>query len=252
MPKTIILFLSFLLFAFHNFEKNTKNDWVLQNLRGKVKSISENEYNAVQNAHKVKKGASTGSERYVFNEIGNMIEQSIYNPDGTLFSNFTCTYDGNGNKIEQNRYTNGILFRRSTFTLDNNGNCTEETMYKPDGKLFRKFIYKYDDKGNKIEKNAYKPDGSITEKFTYKYDNNSNEIEENRFIADGSIADKSTFKYDDNSNKTEENKHNPNGSIAYTSTFKYEYGKNINWIKRIEFDQYKKPIVVVEREIEYF
>lgn len=129
MQKILLLFLSFLLFAFHSTEHKTKNDWAEQNLKGKVKSISENEYNAVQKSHKIKKGASTGSESYVFNEMGNMTEQNIYNPDGTLFSNFTCTYDGNGNKIEQNRFTNGVLFRKSTFTFDENGNIIEELMY---------------------------------------------------------------------------------------------------------------------------
>lgn len=152
MKKIILAILSVLrLVSCKQSEK--KNDLTEENLKGKVKSIKETTYEAVEKFGQIEKGDALYDDDAfpftIYNEKGNKIEEYWYNSDGSLLYKSTYKYDEKGNKIEENSYDS-------------------------DGRLHSKYTYKYDEKGNIIEENWYDSDGSLYEKHTYKYEYDKN------------------------------------------------------------------------------
>ena len=180
MKKIILAILSVLyLVSYGQLEK--KNDLTEENLKGKVKSIKETTYKAVDKFGQIKKGNVLNNYFTIYNKKGNTIEGNEYYSDGSLNYKTTYKYDEKGNKIEKNTY-------------------------KYDGSLNYKTTYKYDEKGNKIEKNI---DGSVDRlgyKYTYKYDEKGNTIEQNIYYHGSRPAENYSYKYeyDKNNNWTQE------------------------------------------------
>ena len=184
MKKIILAILSVLrLVSCKQSEK--KNDLTEENLKGKVKSITENTYEAVDKFGQIEKGDVLVHSSAVYtdaghfeicNEKGNKIEENYYNSNGRLYSKTTYKYDEKGNMIEDNFYDSddGSLIYKNTYKYDEKGNKIEEYHYDEDGKFNYKNTYKYDEKGNNIEKNNYDSNGRLDSKYTYEYDKNNN------------------------------------------------------------------------------
>ena len=146
MKKVLTIVLAMLCSA--SCEKSTqKNDLAELKLNGKIKSIREIPYEAVEKFGEVVKGDALGgfgNLQITFNEKGNKLEENFFNSDGSLSSKYTYKYDDKGNQIEGNSFNS-------------------------DGRLSFKSTYKYDDKGNQIEENSFNSDGNLDDKYTYKY-----------------------------------------------------------------------------------
>ena len=158
MEKIILVILSVLYLVSCN-QSEKKNDLTEENLKGKVKSITENTYEAVDKCGPIEKG--------------NVLVDSsaVYTDDGRF-----KIYNEKGNKIEENYYnSNGRLYSKATYKYDEKGNMIEDNFYdSDDGSLIYKNTYKYDEKGNNIEKNNYDSNGRLDSKHTYEYDKNNN------------------------------------------------------------------------------
>ena len=232
MKKVLTIVLA--MFCLASCEKSTqKNDLAELKLNGKVKSIREIPYKAVEKFGEVVKGDALGFEQILqitFNEKGNKIESNSFNSDGSLSFKYTYKYDDKGNQIESNSFN-------------------------PDGSLSFKYTCKYDDKGNQIEENSFNPDGNLVDKYTYKYDDKGNKIELNYFNSDGSLFLKSTSKYDDKGNEIERNSFISDVNLDDKYTYKYTYDQQGNWIQQIAYkvkNGVEKPSRIVERTIEYY
>ena len=184
MKKIILAILSVLCLVSCN-QSEKKNDLTEENLKGKVKSITENTYEAVDKFGQIEKGdilvdssaVYTDDGRFkIYNEKGNKIEENYYNSNGRLYSKTTYKYDEKGNMIEDNFYDSddGSLIYKNTYKYDEKGNKIEEYHYDEDGKFNYKYTYKYDEKGNIIEENHYDSNGRLDSKYTYEYDKNNN------------------------------------------------------------------------------
>ena len=184
MKKIILAILSVLCLVSCN-QSEKKNDLTEENLKGKVKSITENTYEAVEKFGQIEKGdvlvdssaVYTDDGRFkIYNEKGNKIEENYYNSNGSLIYKNTYKYDEKGNKIEENYYnSNGRLYSKTTYKYDEKGNMIEDNFYdSDDGSLIYKNTYKYDEKGNIIEENHYDSNGRLDSKYTYEYDKNNN------------------------------------------------------------------------------
>ena len=190
MKKIILATLSVLYLVSYGQSKK-KNDLTEENLKGKVKSIKETTYEAVDKFGQIEKG------------------NVFYDRFSLLFNSpFTIIYNEKGNKIEKNYYnSDGSLKSKTTYKYDKKGNNIEENTYDSDSRLNFKATYKYNEKGNIIEKNYYDSDGRLNFKATYKYDKKGNNIEYNICYSDGSL-DKTTYKYkyeyDKNNNWTQQ------------------------------------------------
>ena len=165
--------------------KKIINDLTKKKLKGKVKSIKETTYQAVEKFGQIEKGdvlvdssaVYTDDGHFkIYNEKGNKIEENYYNSNGRLYSKTTYKYDEKGNMIEDNFYDSddGSLIYKNTYKYDEKGNKIEEYHYDEDGKFNYKYTYKYDEKGNNIEKNNYDSNGRLDSKYTYEYDKNNN------------------------------------------------------------------------------
>ena len=226
MKKIILVILSVLCLVSCN-QSEKKNDLTEENLKGKVKSIKETLYEAVDKFGQIEKGDVLNNYFNIYNEKGNKIEENRYDSDGSLYFKDTYKYDEKGNKIEENRYNS-------------------------DGSLYSKTTYKYDEKGNMIEDNFYdSDDGSFIYKNTYKYDEKGNKIEEYHYDEDGKFIYKNTYKYDEKGNIIEEKIYHSDGRFGNTYTYKYEYDKNNNWTQRIKYKN-TIPRRITERIIEYY
>ena len=184
MKKIILAILSVLCLVSCN-QSEKKNDLTEENLKGKVKSITENTYEAVEKFGQIEKGdvlvdssaVYTDDGRFkIYNEKGNKIEENYYNSNGSLIYKNTYKYDEKGNIIEENYYnSNGRLYSKTTYKYDEKGNMIEDNFYdSDDGSLIYKNTYKYDEKGNIIEENHYDSNGRLDSKYTYEYDKNNN------------------------------------------------------------------------------
>ena len=184
MKKIILVILSVLCLVSCN-QSEKKNDLTEENLKGKVKSITENTYEAVDKFGQIEKGdvlvdssaVYTDDGHFkIYNEKGNKIEENYYNSNGSLIYKNTYKYDEKGNIIEENYYnSNGRLYSKTTYKYDEKGNMIEDNFYdSDDGSLIYKNTYKYDEKGNNIEKNNYDSNGRLYSKYTYEYDKNNN------------------------------------------------------------------------------
>jgi antitoxin component YwqK of YwqJK toxin-antitoxin module len=263
-----------------------KTDWEKDGLKGKVKSIREITYEAVEKFGKLTKGEIFCDESGCFvyqrkyDTKGNKIEENRYYSNGSLDDKYTYKYDDKGNLTEENRYkSNGSLDWKKTYKYDGKGNRTELNIYDSDGSLDREYTYKYDDKGNLIEENYYNSNGSLSWKYTYKYDGKGNNIEYNVY-EDGSLDSKKTYKYDDKGNCIEMTEYNSDGSLKKKDTYKvavqddevkknihklldgifssnktYKYDDKGNWIEEISYDEIYYDTdtpIITERTIEYY
>ena len=247
-----------------------------ENIKGKVRSIEEADYNAITKFGEIQKGELRGKGTTFYNEKGNHIEAI-----GDLGNKVTYKYDEKGNEIEYHSYnSDGNLIEKGINKYDENGYKIESNQYKSDGSLSSKEKYKYDEIGNKTEENLYNSDGSLISKNTYKYDENGNEIEMTTFYSEGNEYNGiTTFNYNDNGYRIEINWTSLNGlmgnktinkydeqgneieirTIKYNGNFKeidnymrkYEYDKMGNWVKVIYF-QVESPSFIQERKIEYY
>ena len=139
MEKIILAILSVLCLVSCN-QSEKKNDLTEENLKGKVKSITENTYEAVDKFGQIEKGdilvdssaVYTDDGHFkIYNEKGNKIEENYYNSNGSLIYKNTYKYDEKGNKIEENYYnSNGRLDSKYTYEYDKNNNWTQRIKYK--------------------------------------------------------------------------------------------------------------------------
>jgi len=162
-------------------------DMAKMKLIGKVNTLTEMKYKAIDSFGKIQTGDIEGKNIIVFNEKGIKIEESQYDSDDSLEHKYTYAYDSKGNQVEMSSFNpDGSLKFKNTYKYDDKSNKTEENSYASNGTLNYKNIYKYDDKGNEIEEDDFKSDGSLDYKFTYKYDYNKdgNWMKETEFVND--------------------------------------------------------------------
>ena len=174
MKKIILVILSVLCLVSCN-QSEKKNDLTEENLKGKVKSIKETLYEAVDKFGQIKKGNVLNNYFTIYNKKGNTIEGNEYYSDGRLGYKLIYKYDGKGNNIEKNNYySDGRLNYKTTYKYDEKGNKIEKNNYYYSGRLDSKTTYKYDEKGNNIEENIYYYGSRPAENYSYEYEYDKN------------------------------------------------------------------------------
>lgn len=207
-------------------------------------------------------------ERLDYDKKGNMREYKYYDNNGDLEVRWLYEFDNIGNVITIKCYKKNYLSKELDKSSESyyeyndknqriklhNQNVTSVSMNtgKPSDIDERIIIYKYDSKGNAVEmteifgvKKSFESPNAIkydTIDVFLKY-NNYNDIVEKMSVQRKKVLDFKLFF----SNGIKEY-YNPT-KINY---FKYEYDSFDNWTKKTEYDKYKEPIKITEREIEYY
>lgn len=264
-----------------SFTANTqKTDAQTMKLYGKVQTVKETCYLAVDQGGTVIKGEKTDPSlnindmHYRFNESGYFIEQLDYTSDQKFVQRIVYVYNGGGQVMEE-RVENPdgslnhkeVVVRRDDrgnkteakliyntlsspfkvlFTYDANNNLTETCVYH-DGAVFLKFQSKYDQAGNEIEN----WDITAGEGTIYKYDARGNRTEETRYNQNGEMIGKKTTVYNLHNQKTEVRKYDKDGHLLFTTSYTYVLDDHQNWIRQIEYFN-GKPLTMTERAIEYY
>ena len=204
-----------------------QNGWTEANLKGKVKSFEEADYDAKDHFGKIEKDGLQSKYVYKFDEQGNQIEWGYYNSDGILSSQYGFKYDEQGKRKEKRLDDSDGIFKN---------------------------VYKYDEQGNQIEERGYDESGWEVSEYVFKYDEQGNQIEKRSTeigIRSNMEIFRYVFKYDEQGNQIERSRYNSDGSLDYRYSDKYDYDKQGNWIKRVRFED-EILQTIAEREYEYY
>lgn len=248
----IIVFFSVIVFSCNNEVKNDLQKW---NLNGKVESIKETPYIAIEKFGEIVKGerGSFSIERnFIFNDKGYKIKTIFYNADGRLISRSEYKYDEKGNNIETFIYgSDNNLDEKMEYRYDEKRNLIEKNNLDNSQNLYSKTKYKNDEKGNLVKELLFNSDGSLHSSTEYKYDDKGNRIEWTDYNDKGIILIKKELKNDEKGNVIELFCSMTAIGMSYKVESKYEYDENNNWNRRIDIKD-GKPEFVVERVIKYF
>jgi hypothetical protein len=150
-------------------------------------------------------GAQTGSDRESEGLKGpvksvRLKTAEISQRDGKAFERISSleiltTYDENGNKTEESRYSRGSLLEKTTYARDDKGTQTK-IRYQADGKMIRKSVAGFDEQGKPTGSNEYDANGVLQSKSVYTYDAQGKFLEAAIYNADGSLKNKTIFKHD--------------------------------------------------------
>ena len=245
--KKIYFTLMFITVLNIGFAQYLKQDYPITNLKGKVKSVKEAPFIAIEKFGNIEKGKRergefpTWEQDYGFittyDNKGNIIEKKCFNSDGSIMKKLTFDYNDKGNIIKLNIYKNENDEYTETYKYDENTNQIEKKCYKSDGSFMRKISIKYDDKGNKIEE-VYEAKGD-TSNDIYKYDDKGNNIESG-FLSNGTFILEFAYTYDEIGKIKEKKCYNNDGILFIVENYKYDINSMI--IEKIVVENDEKAI----------
>ena len=242
------LTMCFLVFACGSDDK--KNDLEETNLNGKVKSVKETMYSAVEKFGEPVKDEFITQYVYYFNKDGFIKETDVFNESDELKERWKRKYDDDGNLIESNMYnSDGELEEKRKGKYDD-GNIIEAYIYDKYGELKEKWKHEYDNDGNKIESSIYDKDGELKERWKYKYYDDGNQTESNNYNEGEELKGSWVSKKDDDGNLIELNYYE-DGELMFKTEYEYKEFDNKNWLIRIGYEE-EKATEIIEREIEYY
>jgi len=184
VKKICVIILVFISFSSCEISNEDKGKYV-DGYFGRVKSITQFEYNAIEDNGKIIKGSifkdpfgfSHGSEEK-YDNIGNRIERINYNGFYKIDEKYISIFDTKKNEIEYSKYdSNGQLETKIKKRYNNNNLIVEEIELDNNGNLNNKIIIDYDEKQNIVREMTYDKVGEIEREIYYKYDEKGNNIE---------------------------------------------------------------------------
>lgn len=250
-----------LIVVFVSCNGQTKNDLQKLNLRGKVKSMTEIEFNTIEKDAKFNTIGELDEYRReekgitIFDEKGNEIEKNLYSYNLKRFDFVSKSdYDGEGKKITWKSYDNygdfkyGDHFRYITkYSYDVKGNQIEEKKckryYNNNNPCIAERFY-FDVDGNKIEGNKREGFVVLTDLLKNDYDEKGNKIEEKKFNTNGKLASVTKYDYDTRRNLIEEKSYYDDGIRDYMK--KYVYDERNNLIESKLYYRDEKLIEVIK------
>ena len=243
-----------LLFLISCESKTPQNNLKTLGLIGKVKSIDENTYSAIEKFGEVQKNENKSNYLVEFNINGNiievtkkpshsrtiykydsqeyLIERHEYRPIETLYRKVISKYNNQGNEIETRTYYPKDTTEYLEIHKYNESGYRIETESYSRGKPNGKDIFKYDENGNNIEYHIYDHLGDLIQKDTYKFDENGNKID---FISSHKMDDfkikGEKFKFDEEENIIETEHFDDEGLLWLNESMKFdEFGNEIEMI----------------------
>lgn len=226
-------------------------------LKGKVKSIKETSFEAIEKDGEIITGKrakpSWKKDSYRgFNRKRELTEELIYNSNGSLRSISTFKSLNNNSVLESIFQPTGELKFKQIANFNDNGKLVEKIRFNLDGETLVRNLYLYDENGNRIEdKQYFNTDKDPSIKTEYKYDALGNKIEEYMYNPEDNLIAKWFSKYDDQNSLVEENYYYADGSLSAQEIYFYEFDKKGNWIQQIVVSQ-GVPKYIVIREIRYY
>jgi YD repeat-containing protein len=135
-----------------------------------------------------------------YNQEGNIVRETSFEPDGRKKFQFRFTYDERGNRIEKAMFMADNSLRYKFVGQRNGaGRIIEDTCIDPDGQILRNDIYTYDDNGNLSRMDM----GTIGE-WVFEYDPQNKLVKKYaHLISQGPFGENYEFEYGENGQLTE-------------------------------------------------
>lgn len=251
MKKLLTLFsVSILLLSFKS--DKIKNALTRSNLKGKVKTLSEEIY-GVKPKTSDQEGTLFDKINITYNEQGNVSKSKRVSSKGIIFLSASFTYNNLGEMVYEIDTSAKGLFM-DTDIYDASGNMIEIHSIRDNGpgkpKTNIKSIIKYD--GDVERQYDYYINNKLVNTLAYEYDADGKIISASKLKPNGKVEYKTTYQYDDNGNIIEQDYYNPHNKLKYTTHYKYEaYDSQGNWTKRINYYE-KRPVNITERRFTYY
>ena len=234
-------------------------------LKGNVKTVTENTFNAIEKFGKLTKGDIKTNKQlcYKYNKVGKLIEEDYYNADkngsgkkcykiyiynskGQIQEAYVYDIEipvtDNGSPradTETQHLLNGHLVSKSVYSLNSQGIIIEEAIYGPGGELQGKNINKTDAKGRIIEEAEYNANGALKKEYTYKYNSAGKKIQSDCSANNGASQ---IDKYDANGNNTEHILVY-NGSAIGSEKHKFDGSGNLIEVIATTFDGIEAKVI---------
>ena len=190
-------------------------------------------------------GALSEKMVYAYDNKKNLRKTVSYSPDGVSLRTTLYTYSASGQLIEQISCDDIGCFDRKACTYDIQGNLIEESFYSPDGSGIKlRLVHTYNEQGRRTQTESYDPHdaGLGIEKTVETYDANGNSLELTTYY---------TEKVGDEEGKPIP----PPNKWIYT----YEWDAHGNWIKQTRIlctsetgSPVCEPSMVTYRTITYY
>jgi hypothetical protein len=213
--------------------------------------------------------------KFVYDEMGNMCEKTMLDPDGQIVSRIVSCYDEN-KEIEQVRYNSqGESVNKQLFYYDESDNLVKKDLYGGTDKIVSTYLYDYDQFGNKIEESLLRAGEYLDYLHVFTYDEAHNVVKEEYYGKERELTGYLICFYDDenrmvkkcmfdqDSNVIQNNifEYNVDGQLVehlrtsqgsdYITTYIYNQPVQDYWVKRIDFSS-KTPVKITIRENEYY
>lgn len=134
-------------------------------------------------------GKEKSSYIYEYDENGNMVRETWFNLDGTIYYWNESDFDEQGNKLRLRHFSgNDIMNYFYEFQYNEAGQCVLEVRYDPYGVKQSYFENEYDASKLKVKSSLYNSNGdNMTHWIEYEYDPDGNCISEVWYQASGII-----------------------------------------------------------------
>jgi len=231
MRNILLLFITMSFFGCETHQENT-TDLANLNLNGKVKSITEVSFEAIDEFGKISKGLKYRDDNSIKNRLDLFPSNTgFYKPEnGIILNDFFMQFNEYGNLIEIDNFLDGFPNEKYIFDYNDKNSKTEEREYNRSGKINNSSKYTYNNKNQIIQEDLYVKSTDINRKFTYDYNENDELSGKTMFSTNGQNIDLLTkFTYNKQGLLIESKYSNSNNKYAYK--YNYFYDKNNNLIK---------------------
>ena len=203
-----------------------KSDLYRHNLKEKVHTVLESEYNPVNNSGKTKEKNLQRKVFYEYDEQGNLIRLNQYDSKAVLFSYHTFLRDESGKRIATLHYNTGnVLVSIDSFKYDLNGNRTQDISYNIDHTRRGRLLSIYDGNGVITASFAYDGNGKLKSGYKFKLDSSGRRLGSEYINEDRAVVGTYVYKYSDFDRHGNWQKCVSfyNGSISVITTIRIEY-----------------------------
>lgn len=179
-------------------------------------------------------GSLSYTETTEYDESGNAVKESVFEPNGSL-RDYTVTVYGDGGTVTQKREYRSDETLSLTTDYNEDGLVFKRTNYGEEGELTDWAEYTYDEAGNEVEETRYLADGSLKSRETSEYNENGQLIRLNRYNESNVLESYEEYEYDAAGNRTRYNNFRGDGTLS--GYYLYEYNEQGNKTKTSAYDE---------------
>lgn len=202
MKKQLLLLFT-LISVFFSSAQQEKNDLAFYNLKGKVKSVNEIEYEAVEKFGDLEKSNKTARYYREFNNAGMELQYLQENYDDGEKEKFvrTTKYE-NGKMIEiKEEEDDDVQYEKYRYNQQGLVESIDEVGQK--GNLQYRQKNKYNAQDLLIQADSYKADGTLEMKMVRSYNAKKQLVKEENYDGGGKLTNVNTYAYDSRGNVVE-------------------------------------------------